>query len=187
MHNYQDVAQCTKDWRTFSSADGFMVNRPAGMPYFPPAEVDPPLPRAVRAVLDEFLRLFLGVVNMARRVKKDVEVHSMKMSEGDRMLLSYGAACREPELWNEPNKVDIDRHATTHLAFGADLDRCIGESLARVVLRVGYEEFLKRIPDFSVGPDFVSEYETGSTRHMVRLPLKFDPALAAARAEGCPP
>ena len=56
MHNYKDVAQCTKDWRTFSSADGFMVNRPEGMPYFPPAEIDPPAQRALRAVLEPFLK-----------------------------------------------------------------------------------------------------------------------------------
>ncbi len=60
-------------------------------------------------------------------------------------------------------------------------------NMARIVLRVGYEEFLKCIPDFSAGPDFVPEYETGSTRHMVRLPLKFDAARAAARDAGCPP
>ena len=164
VHSYKDVAQCSKDWRTFSSADGFMVNRPEGMPYFPPAEVDPPV----------------------RRVKKDVEVHGVKMCAGDRVLLSYGAACRDPALWSEPNKVDLDRGATAHLAFGAGVHRCIEESLARVVLRAGYEEFLKRIPDFSVAPDFVPEYETGSTRHMVSLPLKFSASQPRGTSEGCP-
>ena len=125
-------------------------------------------------------------MNMARRVKKNVEVHGVKMRAGDRVLLSYGAACRDPALWNQPNKVDIDRGATAHLAFGAGVHRCIGESLARVVLRVGYEEFLKRIADFSVAPDFLPEYETGSTRHMVSLPLKFRASHPQSTNEGCP-
>jgi cytochrome P450 len=100
------------------------------------------------------------------------------------VLLSYGAACRDPSLYKEPNKVDIDRRATAHLAFGAGVHRCIGESLARVVLRFGYEEFLKRIPEFSVAPDFEPEYETGSTRHMVRLPLQFTGARPHTNQSG---
>ncbi len=56
VNGYQDVARCAKDWRTSSSVDGFMVNRPEGMPYFAPAEVDPPLQRALRAALEPFLR-----------------------------------------------------------------------------------------------------------------------------------
>ncbi len=125
-------------------------------------------------------------VNTARRVKKDVEVHGVKMRAGERVLLSYGAACRDPTLWNDPDKVDIDRGATAHLAFGAGVHRCIGQSLARVVLRIGYEEFLKRIPDFSVDPDFVPAYETGNTRHRVSLPLKFSAATTRNTKVGCP-
>ncbi|MSR15869.1 MAG: cytochrome P450 [Gammaproteobacteria bacterium] len=56
VNGYKEVLRCAKDWKTFSSADGFMVNRPEGMPYFPPAEIDPPLQRALRAVLEPFLR-----------------------------------------------------------------------------------------------------------------------------------
>lgn len=53
------------------------------------------------------------------------------------------------------------------------VDRCIGEQLARLVLRVGYEVFLSRIPDFTIPSTFVPRYETGNTRHMVELPLRF--------------
>ena len=53
---------------------------------------------------------------MAPRVKKDVEVHGVKMRAGERVLLSYGAACRDPTLWNDPDKVDIDRGAGVHAA-----------------------------------------------------------------------
>ena len=140
-------------------------------------------PSLIPQALDEFLRLYLGVVNMARRVKQEVEVSGVKMQEGDRVLLSYGAAWRDPSLYKEPNKVDIDRRATAHLAFGAGVHRRSGESLARVVLRFGYEEFLKRIPEFGVAADFTPQYETGSTRHMVRLPLQF--AVAPADQAGC--
>ena len=113
---------------------------------------------------------------MARRVQTDVEVSGVQMAAGDRVLLSYGAACRDPAHCTQPNTVDIDRVPTPNLAFGTGVHRCIGEALARVVLRVGYEVFLERIPEFHVAADFVPAYETGSTRHMVALPLRFTPS-----------
>src|SRR4051794_23133935 len=56
ISKYKDVNYVGKNWEIFSSADGFMVNRPEGMPYFAPAEVDPPLQKALRDTLDPFLR-----------------------------------------------------------------------------------------------------------------------------------
>ncbi len=351
VNGYADVARCAKDWRTFSSADGFMVNRPAGMPYFAPAEVDPPLQRGLRAALepflrpktvaalaptvraqahrliddfcatgtvelvsqfanplpqfvfssvvagmnpaempylldafsfvgpeaerarnfergmlrieaylkarssapargdivdallafehpdyhwmdkvgtlcqltiggigttgyafsggvyhlathpqdraalladparlgpalDEFLRLYLGVVNMARRVQTPVVVGGVSMAAGDRVLLSFGAACRDPAYFEDPQTVDLQRAPQPNLAFGTGVHRCIGEALARLVLRVGYEVLLERLPHFTVDRQFEPEYATGSTRHMTHLPLRFTPSppLAAGRA-----
>ena len=56
VNRYDDVVRCAKDWSTFSAADGLMVNRPAGLPYFAPGECDPPLHDKLRAVLGPFLR-----------------------------------------------------------------------------------------------------------------------------------
>lgn len=56
VNRYADVTRCAKDWETFSAADGFMVNRPADLPYFAPGECDPPLHNALRAALGPFLR-----------------------------------------------------------------------------------------------------------------------------------
>ncbi|MDA0822048.1 MAG: hypothetical protein O3C28_06445 [Proteobacteria bacterium] len=56
LNGHDDVSRCAKDWRTFTSRDGFIVNRPPGMPYFAPAEIDPPLQRGLRRVLEPFLR-----------------------------------------------------------------------------------------------------------------------------------
>ena len=127
------------------------------------------IPRAI----DEFLRLFMGAPNMARRVKADVTVAGTSMATGDRVLLSFGAASRDPAVCERPHDIDLARSSVRHLAFGAGTHTCIGASLARLILRIGYEEFLTRIPEFRVEPGFNPEYETGNTRHMVRLPLCF--------------
>ncbi|MFT4562514.1 MAG: hypothetical protein ACI9BW_002260 [Gammaproteobacteria bacterium] len=56
LSSHEDLSRCAMDWRTFTSRDGFIVNRPQGVPYFPPAEIDPPLQRGLRRVLEPFLR-----------------------------------------------------------------------------------------------------------------------------------
>ncbi|MBX9605093.1 MAG: cytochrome P450 [Gammaproteobacteria bacterium] len=130
------------------------------------------IPRAI----DEFLRVFMGAPNMARRVKAETEVAGVRMQPGDRVLLSFGAASRDPSVCERPQEIDLARPVNRHLAFGAGNHSCIGASLARLVLQVGFEAFLERIPEFRVPEDFVPRYETANTRHMVSLPLLFDRA-----------
>ena len=133
------------------------------------------LPNAI----EEFLRLFMGAPNMVRRATPDVELGGPQMAAGDRVLLSFGAASRDPAICERPHEIGLTRPSSRHLAFGAGNHRCIGASLARLILRVGYEELLTRIPDFRVAEDFVPVYETGNTRHMVELPVFFAPRSRA--------
>jgi cytochrome P450 len=134
------------------------------------------IPRAI----DEFLRLFMGAPNMARRVQAEVEVSGTRMLPGDRVLLSFGAASRDPAICARPHEVDLARPSVRHLAFGAGTHTCVGASLARLVLRVGYETFLARLPHFQLADGFEPTYETGNTRHMVQLPLRFAPTPTLA-------
>jgi cytochrome P450 len=117
---------------------------------------------------------------MARRATVDTEVSGVKIAAGDRVLLSIGAANRDPEaMEDDPNAVDITRPPMGHLAFGFGSHRCIGSFLALLILRVGYEQFLSRIGEFRVPDGFIPTYETGNTRHIVALPLLFTPGGAA--------
>ena len=133
-------------------------------------------PSCIPRAIDEFLRMFMGAPNMARRLKAEVEMSGTRMAPGDRVLLSFGAASRDPTVCERPNDLDITRTVNRHLAFGAGNHSCIGASLARLVLQIGYEQFLVRIPEFAVEAGFQPRYETGNTRHMVALPLRFKAA-----------
>ncbi|QTJ70250.1 cytochrome P450 (plasmid) [Rhodococcus sp. ZPP] len=130
------------------------------------------LPRAI----DEFLRMFMGAPNMARRAMRDVEVGGTKIAAGDRVLMSFGAASRDPEIYERPDEVDLQRKPTRHFAFGGGNHLCIGQHLAKLILRVAYEQFLARIPEFTVPEGFKPEYETANVRHMVSLPIIFEPS-----------
>lgn len=135
-------------------------------------------PSAIPTAIDEFLRMYMGAPNMARRVKAEVELGGTRMAPGDRVLLSFGAASRDPAVCERPNELDITRTVNRHLAFGAGNHSCIGASLARLMLRVGFEQFLKRIPEFAPEAGFVPIFETANTRHMITLPLRFPPGAA---------
>ncbi len=121
---------------------------------------------------------------MARRTTADAEIGGMKIPAGDRILLSFGAASRDPAVCEDPDRIDVTRRAVKHLAFGSGVHRCIGQPLARMAINVGYDQFLTRIPDFGVPDGFEPRYETGSTRHMVELPLIFDRTLRSTLTDG---
>lgn len=130
-------------------------------------------PTRIPRAIDEFLRMFMGAPNMARRVMSEVRLGEVDMQAGDRVLLSFGAASRDPLVCERPNEIDLNRNPNRHLAFGAGNHSCIGSSLARLILKVAFETFLEHIPTFGVAENFKPSYETGNTRHMVALPLCF--------------
>jgi cytochrome P450 len=135
------------------------------------ALVDNPdmIPRAV----EEFARVFPPVVALGRTCTRDVEVAGTQMNEGDFVMLGYGAASRDPRVIENPAEIDINRETVLHSAFGVGVHRCIGSNLARLELRVTFEEWLKRIPDFGIKPGTEPIFETGILRTMKDLHLVF--------------
>jgi cytochrome P450 len=129
------------------------------------------LPRAI----DEFLRMFAGAPNMGRWTTKDVEIGGQTIPANSRVILSFGAAGRDPAVCERPDVLDIQRKSGRHLTFGAGNHACVGAPLARVELKVAYEQFLTRIPEFELEPGFQPQFETANTRHMVALRLRFPP------------
>lgn len=129
------------------------------------------IPRAI----DEFVRFFGGAPNMGRRVKCPVEIGGKELKPGDRVVLSFGAASRDPEVYQNPNEIDIARTHNRHMGFGGGIHTCMGSPLARLDLKVAYEQILSRMPDIAVPEGFQPEYETANVRHMVELPLRFTP------------
>ena len=80
----------------------------------------------------------------------------------------YGAANRDPEAFDDPDRFDIDRKAP-HVAFGIGNHFCLGANLARMELRVALSEILRRMPDLVYrdgGPEFGSSALVRSVKHM---------------------
>lgn len=113
-------------------------------------------PRLWPTAVEELLRAY-APVTMARIVAHDVEFQGCPMHAGDRVLMAFPAANRDPRQFDRPDEVILDREHNRHVAFGAGIHRCAGSNLARLELRVALQVWLERIPDFElVDPETVT-------------------------------
>jgi len=127
-------------------------------------------PLLVPMAIEEFLRAY-APVTMAREVAKETQLNGCTFKAGEMVLLSFPAANRDPEMFPDADKVIIDRKENRHAAFGLGIHRCVGSNLARMEMTVAVEEFLKRIPAFSLAGQVT--WSEGSVRGPRRLPLRF--------------
>ncbi len=104
-------------------------------------------PEAMALGVEELLRAY-SPVTMARVVTEDIEFRGCPMHAGDKVLMNFPAANRDPEAFEDPDRVILDRAHNRHVAFGSGIHRCAGSNLARMELRVALEEWLRRIPEF---------------------------------------
>lgn len=99
--------------------------------------------------IEELLRAY-SPVTMARIVDHDTEFQGCPMKSGDRVLMSFPAANRDPRMFKNPDEVILDREHNRHVAFGSGIHRCAGSNLARLELRVALQTWLTRIPEFEL-------------------------------------
>ncbi len=108
-------------------------------------------PELIPQAVEEFLRAY-APVTMARIAVNDTEVGGCPVSAGDRVLLPFPAGNRDPEKFDRPAEVDIDRSRNRHFAFGIGIHRCLGSNLARMEVRVAIEAWLERFGSFALVP-----------------------------------
>jgi cytochrome P450 len=97
--------------------------------------------------VEELLRAY-SPVTMARVMTDDFQYDGHAMRQGERVLMNFPAANRDPEKFNDADKVIIDRAENPHIAFGVGIHRCAGSNLARMEMRAALQEWLSRIPEF---------------------------------------
>jgi cytochrome P450 len=129
-------------------------------------------PDLMPTAVEELLRAY-SPVTMAREVTEDVEYAGCPMKAGDKVLMNFPAANRDPEAFEQPDEVVLDRAHNRHVAFGSGIHRCAGSNLARMELTVALEEWLARIPDFSLAPGEEISWAGGQVRGPRVLPVVF--------------
>ena len=134
-------------------------------------------PALLEAACEEFLRYFTPVQNLARNVAEPCELGGQKLQAGDRILVSWAAANRDADHFDDPDVVDLERFPNRHQAFGLGTHRCLGSTLARREFQVGIGELLDRIPDYRVLDGQARRYDRlGANNGWTSMPIEFDPA-----------
>ncbi len=127
-------------------------------------------PGLMTTAVEEFLRAY-SPVTMARVVTEDVTFQGCPMRQGDKVLMNFPAANRDPEAFDRADEVVLDRATNRHMAFGLGIHRCAGSNLARMELRVAVEEWLARIPSFHLEDAKPVLWAGGQVRGPRELPV----------------
>jgi cytochrome P450 len=118
-------------------------------------------PRIIPRVIDEMLRRY-SVANIARVVREDMEYRGVKMRAGEQIYLPTCMHGIDKKVFMDPLSVDFGRtDSHQHLGFGSGIHRCVGAPLAHAEMKIFLEEWLARIPDFSLDPDHPPTRVTG--------------------------
>ena len=129
-------------------------------------------PELLDTAIEEFLR-FYSPVTMAREVLDDVEAVGCPMHAGDKVLMSFPAANRDPAHFDDPDTFVIDRQHNRHVAFGKGIHRCLGSNLARMELKVALEEWLAAIPTFEIADADAVTWTGGQVRGPRTIPVRW--------------
>jgi len=127
-------------------------------------------PSLLPQAIEEMLRWVSPVMQFRRTATQDTTIGDRKIRKGDKVVVYYGAANRDPEVFENPEIFDITRKPNPHLAFGIGTHFCMGNHIARLEMRVTLEEFLRRYPSPSLaGPP--QRQESNFISGIKRLPL----------------
>jgi cytochrome P450 len=131
-------------------------------------------PQRIPKAIHELMRRYC-IPNIARIVTHDFEFHGAPLKKGDPILVSACIQALDPAEFDDPLAVDLARgDAHKHLGFSAGVHHCAGAPLALSELRIFFEEWLPRIPDFRLDPDDPPRVATGIVNGLTRLPLRWD-------------
>jgi cytochrome P450 len=137
------------------------------------------LDRLLPVAVEEMLRYVSPVVYMRRTATCDTVLSGQQLRAGDKVVMYYGSANRDEQVFSEPDKFDIARTPNEHIAFGGGGTHfCLGAHLARIEIQVMLREILTRLPDIAAAGAaewLPSNFISGPRR----LPVRFSAGQAA--------
>jgi cytochrome P450 family 142 subfamily A polypeptide 1 len=159
---------------TLSGGMEALLRRPE---QFAALQADPArLPRAI----EEMLRWTTPVKNMNRTATADTELGGQVIRRGDKLLLCYESGNRDERIFDQADRFDIHRDPNHHLAFGGyGRHFCLGANLARLEIRVMFEELLRRLPDLALASEARCPYRHGNfVLGFESMPVTFSPTFS---------
>ncbi len=130
-------------------------------------------PGLIPNAVEEILRWEAPSAIQGRWVTREVRVHDTVLPAATKVALLTGAADRDERMWKDPDRIDVERDMSRHVAFGYGIHFCLGAALARLEGRVALEETLKRFPTWSVDYDSTEMVHTSTVRGYAKVPISF--------------
>jgi cytochrome P450 family 142 subfamily A polypeptide 1 len=134
-------------------------------------------PSLMDRAVEEILRWTSPVLNFTRTVTGPVTIAGTTLKEGDQVFLLYQSANRDERVFDEPDRFVVDRDPNPHVAFGFGPHYCMGANLARMEIKVVFEELFRRLPDIEVvDPDRQPErMPSAFVAGLTHMPARFTP------------
>jgi cytochrome P450 len=122
--------------------------------------------------VDEIIRWTSPVVHFARTATRDCELRGHRIAKGDTLAMFYPSANRDEEVFGDPDSFRVDRAPNPHLAFGIGEHFCLGTPLARLELRILFEQLLARLEhaELAGAPERLRASLVGGLKH---LPIRY--------------
>ena len=133
-------------------------------------------PRRIPAAVEELLRYDTPVQLDIRAVVDDCEFQGFRLRRGDPAILAIGAANRDPEVFDDPDRLNIERSKGSNLSFGRGVHHCLGAPLARLEARVALEVLLERFSSMRLLADRPAFRRAIVLRGLESLPVSAVPA-----------
>jgi cholest-4-en-3-one 26-monooxygenase len=132
-------------------------------------------PTLLPAAVEEMLRWGTPVMYFRRTATHDVELHGQRIRAGDKVTMWHISGNRDEAVFDQPDRFDVGREPNDHIAFGGGGPHfCLGANLARLEIRVMFEELLRRVPDMELdGP--VVRLRSNFINGIKRMSVRFTP------------
>jgi cytochrome P450 len=128
-----------------------------------------------QTMVEELIRYASPVYHFRRTATKDVEMHGKTIKEGDKIVTWFAAGNRDPEKFTNPYDLDLTRFPNDHMTFGKGPHTCLGANLARLEVRILFEELLPRLASIEQTGEIErvrSNFVNGVKRFPVRITAK---------------
>jgi cytochrome P450 len=129
-------------------------------------------PDLIRSAVDELLRLDAPVHAVRRKAVVDVGIDGKTVKAGDKVLLMLMAANHDPEVFDDPDEMDLERKDNYHIAFGSGPHTCLGGILARAEAQVAIGALVRRFPQMRLTSDAVRYQGSFILRTVRELPVE---------------
>ena len=132
-------------------------------------------PALIPSMIDEAIRWTSPVKHFMRTATEDTEINGQKIKKGDWLMLCYASGNRDETVFDGPDEFRVDRKPNRHIAFGYGGHVCLGQHLAKMEMRILFEELLPRLESVELDGDPAMSAAT-FVNGPLRLPIRYQMA-----------